>query len=114
MHFRTTRSRHLPLAWRVERGFFVAVCAIALVVGPIPVPAIAQAQWRMATEYPESNISGGGLATFGKLLASNTNGYLTTANAFYNEMKISSVEMLRATQANPIAWADPLARPLEA
>ena len=35
MHFRTTRSMHLPLAWRVERGFFIAVCAIALVVGVI-------------------------------------------------------------------------------
>jgi len=114
MHFRTTRSRHLPLAWRVERGFFVAVCAIALVVGAIPVPAIAQVQWRMATEYPESNISGVGLATFGKLLASNTNGYLTTVNAFDNEMKISSGEMLRAAQDNRIAGGDAFAGPLEA
>ncbi len=114
MHFRTTRSMHLPLAWRVERGFFIVVCAIALVVGVIPVPAIAQVQWKMATEYPESSISGVGLATFGKLLASNTHGYLTTVNAFDNEMKISSGEMLPAAQDNRIAGGDAFAGPLEA
>lgn len=112
MHF-LTRSMHLPLAWKAERRFFIAVCAIALVVGAIPVPAIAQVQWKMATEYPESNISGIGLATFGKLLASNTHGYLTTVNAFDNEMKISSGELLRAAQDNRIAGGDAFAGPLE-
>jgi TRAP-type C4-dicarboxylate transport system substrate-binding protein len=107
-------SMQLRLAWRVERGFFIAVCAIALVVGVIPVPAIAQVQWKMATEYPESNISGVGLTTFGKLLASNTHGYLTTVNAFDNEMKVSSGEMLRAAQDNRIAGGDAFAGPLEA
>jgi len=68
----------------------------------------------MATEYPESNISGVGLATFGKLLASSTHGYLTTVNAFDNEMKISSGEMLRAAQDNRIAGGDAFAGPLEA
>jgi TRAP-type transport system periplasmic protein len=114
MHFRTTRSLNLPLAWRVERGFSVAVCAIALVVGVIRVPAIAQVHWKMATEYPESNVSGMGLATFGKLVASKTHGYLTTVNAFDNEMKISSGEMLRAAQDNRIAGGDAFAGPLEA
>jgi len=88
MHFRTTRSMHLPLAWRVERGFFIAVCAIALALGEPSVPAFAQAQWKMATEYPESNISGVGLATFGKTVSSNTHGSLTTLNAFDNEMRV--------------------------
>jgi len=114
MHFRTTRRIYLPLAWRVERGVFIAICAIALVGGLIPVPAIAQVQWKMATEYPESNISGVGLATFGKHLASSTHGYLTTVNAFDNEMKISSGEMLRAAQDNRIAGGDAFAGPLEA
>jgi len=68
----------------------------------------------MATEYPESSISGVGLATFGKLLASNTHGYLTTVNAFDNEMKISSGEMLPAAQDNRIAGGDAFAGPLEA
>jgi TRAP-type transport system periplasmic protein len=92
----------------------MTVCAIALAVGVVPVPAIAQVQWKMATEYPESNISGVGLATFGKLVASNTHGYLTTVNAFDNEMKIGSGEMLRAAQDNRIAGADAFAGPLEA
>jgi TRAP-type C4-dicarboxylate transport system substrate-binding protein len=113
MHFRTTPSVRLPLAWRAERGVFIAVCAIALVVGVIPVPAIAQVHWKMATEYPESNISGVGLATFGKLLSSNTHGSLTTLNAFDNELKISSGEMLRAAQEHRIDGGDAFAGPLE-
>jgi TRAP-type transport system periplasmic protein len=114
MHFRITLSMQLPPAWRIERGFLAALCTIALVVGTFPVPAIAQVQWKMATEYPETNISGVGLATFGKLVASNTHGYLTTVNAFDNEMKISSGEMLRAVQDNRIAGGDAFAGPLEA
>jgi TRAP-type transport system periplasmic protein len=68
----------------------------------------------MATEYPESNISGVGLATFAKLLASNSHGALATVNAFDNEMKISSGEMLRAAQDHRIDGGDAFAGPLEA
>ena len=46
----------------------------------------------MATEYPENNISGIGLVTFGKLLSAKTQGALTTVTAFDNELKISSRE----------------------
>jgi TRAP-type C4-dicarboxylate transport system substrate-binding protein len=80
----------------------------------VPTPAIAQVHWKMATEYPESNISGVGLATFGKLLASNTQGSVTTVNGFDNEMKISSGEMLRAAQDRRIDGGDAFAGPLEA
>jgi TRAP-type C4-dicarboxylate transport system substrate-binding protein len=68
----------------------------------------------MATEYPESNISGVGLATFGKLLTSNTQGSVTTVNGFDNEMKTSSGEMLRAAQDHRIDGGDAFAGPLEA
>jgi TRAP-type C4-dicarboxylate transport system substrate-binding protein len=114
MHFRTTRAMRRPRAWKVDRRVFIAACAIAWVVGIIPAPAIAQVQWKMATEYPESNISGVGLATFGKLLASNSQGALATVNAFDNEMKISSGEMLRAAQDHRIDGGDAFAGPLEA
>jgi TRAP-type C4-dicarboxylate transport system substrate-binding protein len=87
---------------------------MALVVGGLPVPAIAQVQWKMATEYPESNISGVGLTTFGKFVAANTRGYLTTVTAFDNAMKISSGEMLRAAQDHRLAGGDAFAGPLEA
>jgi TRAP-type C4-dicarboxylate transport system substrate-binding protein len=113
MHCRTTRGMHPSLAWRVERRFLIAVCTIALVVGIIPVQAIAQVQWKMATEYPESNISGVGLVTFGKFLASNTHGHLATVNAFDNEMKISSGETLRAVQDHRVDGGDAFAGPLE-
>ncbi len=65
-------------------------------------PSIAQVRWRMATEYPETNISGVGLVTFGKLVSDRTNGFVTTVNAFDNELKISSGEMLGAAQQSRI------------
>jgi TRAP-type transport system periplasmic protein len=100
-------------AARIDRIVFIAACAIALFVGEPPTPVFAQAQWKMATEYPESNISGVGLATFGKPLSSNTHGSLTTLNAFDNELKISSGEMLRAAQEHRIDGGDAFAGPLE-
>jgi TRAP-type transport system periplasmic protein len=74
----------------------------------------AQLKWQMATEYPQSNISGVGLATFARLVAERTNGVVMTVNAFDNELKISSGEMLRAAQERRIAGGDAFAGPLEA
>lgn len=67
----------------------------------------------MTTEYPESNISGIGLVTFGKLLAAKTQGSLTTAIAFDNELKISAREMPQAAQDRRIDGGDAFAAPLE-
>lgn len=77
-------------------------------------PASAQVAWQMATEYPQSNISGVGLAKFAELVSAQTNGYVTVRNAFDNELKISSGEMLRAAQEGRIAGGDAFAGPLEA
>jgi TRAP-type C4-dicarboxylate transport system substrate-binding protein len=70
--------------------------------------------WQMATEYPQSNISGTGLATFGRLVAERTRGVVTTKTAFDNEFKIASGDMLRAAQEKRLAGGDPFAGPLEA
>jgi TRAP-type transport system periplasmic protein len=109
---RFQRRHDRPPAW-IDRIALTAACAMALVVCGLSVPAFAQAQWKMATEYPESNISGIGLATFGRLLSSNTRGSLTTSNAFDNILKISSGEMLRAAQEQRIDGGDAFAGPLE-
>ncbi|WP_342729126.1 TRAP transporter substrate-binding protein [Bradyrhizobium sp. B097] len=77
-------------------------------------PASAQVAWQMATEYPRSNISGVGLEKFAELVSAQTNGYVTVRNAFDNELKISSGEMLRAAQEGRIAGGDAFAGPLEA
>src|SRR6266404_925101 len=114
MRHRTTRDRHRPIAWSAGRSAVIAVCAIAWILGAIPAPAIAQVQWKMTTEYPESNISGVGLATFGKLLAAHTHGLVTTANGFNNEMKIGAGEMPQAAQDRRIDGGDAFAGPLEA
>ncbi|WP_244424570.1 TRAP transporter substrate-binding protein [Methylobacterium nodulans] len=68
----------------------------------------------MATEYPASNISGVGLTTFARLVSDRTNGFVQTANALDNELKISSGEMIRAAQDGRISGGDAFAGPLEA
>ncbi|WP_371818074.1 TRAP transporter substrate-binding protein [Bradyrhizobium sp. CCBAU 53421] len=89
-------------------GLFIASAAI------FSAPASAQVTWQMATEYPRSNISGVGLEKFAELVSAQTNGYVTVRNAFDNELKISSGEMLRAAEAGRIAGGDAFAGPLEA
>ena len=91
----------------------MAAYAIALIFVVLPATAFAQIQWKMTTEYPESNISGIGLVTFGKLLSSKTLGALTTATAFDNEMKITSRDMPQAAQDRRIDGGDAFAAPLE-
>ena len=100
-------------AARVHRIILVAACAVAVFVAESPTSASAQALWKMATEYPESNISGVGLATFGKILSSKSHGSVTTSNAFDNEMKVSSGEMLQAARDHRIDGGDAFAGPLE-
>ncbi len=111
---RTRRNLHWRAARKLDRLACTAACAIALLVGVPPAAALAQAQWKMATEYPESNISGVGLATFGQLVSSETHGSVTTLNGFDNQMKISSGEMPRAAQDHRIDGGDALAGTLEA
>lgn len=65
--------------------------------------------WRMATEYPENNISGIGLATFADRVAARTNGFVTVANVFDNGLKINSGEMPRAALDGRIAGGDAFA-----
>ncbi len=100
-------------AARVHRIILVAACAIAVFVAESPTPASAQVLWKMATEYPESNISGVGLATFGKILSSKSHGSVTTSNAFDNELKVSSGEMLQAARDHRIDGGDAFAGALE-
>jgi TRAP-type C4-dicarboxylate transport system substrate-binding protein len=63
----------------------------------------------MTTEYPENNISGIGLITFAKLVAERTNGFVTAAPAFDNELKITSSEMPHAALDGRIAGGDAFA-----
>jgi TRAP-type transport system periplasmic protein len=111
MHIPKASNRGQTIT-RIDRIILAAVCAMPAFVAE-PRAASAQAQWKMATEYPESNISGVGLATFGKNLSSNSHGSLTTSNAFDNELKISSSEMLQATRDHRIDGGDAFAAPLE-
>ena len=98
----------------VSRRAVLVACAIALIFAVFPAAAFAQVQWKMTTEYPESNISGIGLVTFGKLLSAKTQGALTAVTAFDNELKISAREMPQAAQDRRIDGGDAFAAPLEA
>ena len=96
-----------------RRRWVRSLCAAALAIGLFSATAAAQVQWKMTTEYPESNISGIGLVTFGKLLSSKTQGALTTVTAFDNELKISAREMPQAALDHRIDGGDAFAPPLE-
>lgn len=76
-----------------------------------PTVVMAQVQWNMATEYPASSISGIGLATFEKLVAQDTHGFVKTVNSF--EMKIGSGDLPRATQDHRVDGGDAFSGPLE-
>jgi TRAP-type C4-dicarboxylate transport system substrate-binding protein len=95
------------------KDFMMACVAAASLLSSATIAA-TQVTWQMATEYPQSNISGVGLATFAQLVSVSTNGFVKTVNAFDNELKISSGEMLRAAQERRIVGGDAFAGPLEA
>jgi TRAP-type transport system periplasmic protein len=105
------------LDWITSRNTMMIAGAAAALLS-LQTPSMAQvaspAVWQMATEYPQSNVSGTGLATFGKLVAERTHGAVTTATAFDNALKIASGEMLRAAAEKRIAGGDPFAGLLEA
>jgi len=96
---RPTRS----LAKRIRAILILAALVLSAA------PAMAQVSWRMTTEYPQNNISGIGLTTFADRVAARTNGFVTVANAFDNELKISSGEMPRAALDGRIAGGDAFA-----
>jgi TRAP-type C4-dicarboxylate transport system substrate-binding protein len=92
------------------------ICAaiLAVAVALWAEPATAQVSWRMTTEYPQDNISGIGLVTFSKLVTERTGGFVTTSNAFDNELKITSGDMPRAAREGRIAGGDAFAGGLSA
>jgi TRAP-type transport system periplasmic protein len=103
--FRSRRSRKLPGIW--------AIAGLAAALA-FPAPATSQISWQMATEYPQNNISGIGLATFSKLVSANTGGRVTATIAYDNELKITSAQMPRAAQELRIAGGDAFAGALAA
>ena len=96
----------LPMRFPAKR--IRAILALAALVLSAA-PAMAQVNWRMTTEYPQNNISGIGLTTFADRVAVRTNGFVTVANAFDNELKINSGEMPRAALDGRIAGGDAFA-----
>ena len=90
-----------------------AVVLAGFATASSPDQAAAEVRWVMATEYPRTNISGVGLATFGQLVAERTDGFVTTTNAFDNAAMVSSGEMIEAAQERRITGGDAFAGPLE-
>ena len=92
------------------------VAALALFAAPataqVASPPTAAVTWRMATEYPQSNISGIGIVTFAKLVSERTDGLVVVAPAFDNELKVTSSEMPRAAREGRIEAGDAFAGPL--
>jgi TRAP-type C4-dicarboxylate transport system substrate-binding protein len=103
----------LPLLFRsfsVPRKMLGIWAIVSLAAAlAFPAPATSQVSWQMTTEYPQNNISGIGLATFSKLLSAYTDGRVTAAIAYDNELKITSAEMPRAAQELRITGGDAFA-----
>ena len=97
----------VPPRPKLIRNVAAFICAALLVLSAAP--ASAQVTWRMTTEYPENNISGIGLVTFAKLVAERTDGFVTSAPAFDNKLKITSGDMPRAALDGRIAGGDAFA-----
>ena len=89
------------------QGIRAILVLLALVLSAAP--SMAQVNWRMTTEYPQNNISGIGLTSFADRVAARTNGFVTVASAFDNELKINSGEMPRAALDGRIAGGDAFA-----
>src|SRR5438105_15931023 len=104
---------HQSVLKRAGRLVCSAAYVIALILVVLPATVLAQTQWKMTTEYPESNISGIGLVTFGKLLSSKTLGTLTTVTAFDNAMKINARDMPQAAKDHRIDGGDAFSAPME-
>ena len=101
----------LPVAPAFAR---LSAILLAIAVAFYAVPAAAQVSWKMTTEYPQDNISGIGLVTFSTLVAERTGGFVTTFNAFDNEVKITSRDMPNAAREGRIAGGDAFAGGLSA
>jgi len=110
VRMRPAFRRHLPSLRSLIRNIPTLIGAAMLLLSTVP--ASAQVTWRMTTEYPENNISGIGLVTFSRLVAERTGGFVTTAPAFDNELKIISSEMPRAALDGRIAGGDAFSGPL--
>lgn len=89
---------------------------MALIASSLSVttPASAKVTWLLATEYPQSNISGVGLATFATLVSARTGGFVTIRTAFDDELRIGSGELAQAAQERRVIGGDAFAGPLEA
>ena len=98
---------------RMKRCNFISLLGGAALLCLCGQSAIAQATWQMATEYPQTNISGVGLATFAKLVSAQTDGFITVRTSFDNELRIGSAEMIGASQEGKITGGDAFAGSLE-
>ena len=95
--------------------FLALVLWLVVIVAPAAAQVTSQnatsqqVTWQMATEYPQNNISGIGLATFARNVSERTNGFVTAVPGFDNALKVSSAEMARAALDGRIAGGDAFA-----
>src|SRR5262249_55921644 len=105
--FRPASRADAPVLRNCLRIWTALILAAAFAASATP--ANAQATWPMATEYPKSNISGVGLATFSRLVSEYTGGRVTTTVAYDNALKITSAAMPQAVREMRIAGGDAFA-----
>ena len=86
---------------------------LAACLASAPAQAQTTPRWEMATEYPASNISGEGIATFARLITERAAGRLTIAPSFDNASGVTAAQMVDAVRTGRIQAADAFAGPME-
>jgi len=112
MHVSKSAQLRSPLRSIRLLPALVLAAGLALSAAPLAAQTAEQTTWRMSTEYPQSNISGIGLATFAKLVSERTGGLVSVTPAFDNVLKITSAEMPRAALEGRIEAGDAFSGPL--
>jgi TRAP-type C4-dicarboxylate transport system substrate-binding protein len=78
-----------------------------------PQQAAAPTTWVMSTEYPETNISGEGIATFARLVGEQSESRLIVTPTYDGKNGISGPSIVPAVRDGSVQAADAIAGPLE-
>jgi TRAP-type transport system periplasmic protein len=78
-----------------------------------PQQPAAPTTWVMSTEYPETNISGEGIATFARLVREQSNSQLIVTPSYDGKNGVSGPAIVPAVRNGSVQAADAIAGPLE-
>ncbi|VVE59295.1 Solute-binding protein [Pandoraea iniqua] len=94
----------------ILRGALSAVYVMVLILGD-PAKGAPTTRWAMATEYPESTVSGEGLSAFARLVKEKSHGEIEVIPSFGSD--ISSAQLIASIKRNETTGGDALTSALD-